>query len=306
MGRNVVLGCLSCSCFSLGTRASSSPGNGFASSSDSEGPPSKLVPLSPSETHASLSSGKGFAADAGSSQVHPSRSRISSCKLVPLRRDPALPNHAVGIDDQVISIIQLLEWEDETKVEVAVILHGFGGTGKTTLADAVVGALDIQGWNCSKVVPVQSMENIVESQLVIQEQAFIYVDNVTVRQEDLQKLLPKSCKKLIRLLLTVRDEMVADVISACVSRTHVYPIRPLPSQNTMELLCNKMGEAGMQMPHHHISQINKILKICDGVPVVLERVGAYICQSLDKDEAYRRVIEWSNDGKLLVPHKSIA
>ncbi|KAH9291593.1 hypothetical protein KI387_043213, partial [Taxus chinensis] len=53
-----------------------------------------------------------------------------------------------------------------------------------------------------------------------------------------------------------------------------------------------MGVAGtMQIP-----QINQILKICDGVPLVLERVGAYICQSLDKDEACRRVIEWSEDG----------
>lgn len=97
MGRNAVLGCLSCSCFS-------SPGKGYAnngfaadanngSSSDSE------VPLPPSGIHASLFSGNGFSADTGSSpdsEVRSSRihHEVPSYKLMPLPRDRAFPDHS--------------------------------------------------------------------------------------------------------------------------------------------------------------------------------------------------------------------
>ncbi|KAH9307411.1 hypothetical protein KI387_035322, partial [Taxus chinensis] len=207
----------------------------------------------------------------------------------------------VGIDDQVNSVIKLLQWENETNAAVAVILHGFGGTGKTTVAEAVVATLDIQGWDFSTVVPVQAEafgEGETHKDVQFEkEQAFIYMDNFMVPGEHLQKLLvlPKiNCKKL-RLLLTARDETVADVIKGCEIPTHVYPVGSLLSQDAcMELLCNKMGVAGTIL---QIPQINDILRICDGVPLVVERVGAYIFQSLDKDEAYRRVIEWSEDGE---------
>ncbi|KAH9307430.1 hypothetical protein KI387_035341, partial [Taxus chinensis] len=220
--------------------------------------------------------------------------QVPAWKLVPLPRHPAYPHHAVGIDDQVDRVIQLLEWENEGNV--AVILHGFGGTGKTTLADAVVARLDIQGWNFSTLVAVPDESRHQGEMIQLQEEpeqasSFIYMDNVMVPGEHLQKLLPNNCKKL-RLLVSARDEMVADVISGCGIHTHLYPVRPLPFHDARELLCNKMGVAGTMQ----ISQINQILTICDGVPLVLERVGAYICQSLDKDEACRRVIEWSEDG----------
>ncbi|KAH9307410.1 hypothetical protein KI387_035321 [Taxus chinensis] len=228
-------------------------------------------------------------------------STVEPWKLVALPRQRAYPHHAVGIDDQVNSVIKLLQWENETNAAVAVILHGFGGTGKTTVAEAVVATLDIQGWDFSTVVPVQAEafgEGETHKDVQFEkEQAFIYMDNFMVPGEHLQKLLvlPKiNCKKL-RLLLTARDEMVADVIKGCGIPTHVYPVGSLLSQDAcMELLCNKMGVAGTIL---QIPQVNDILRICDGVPLVVERVGAYICQSLDKDEAYRRVIEWSEGGE---------
>lgn len=230
-----------------------------------------------------------------------SMQEVPSCRLVPLPRQRAYPHHAVGIDDQVNRVIQLLEWENETKAAVAVILHGLGGTGKTTLADAVVARLDIQGWNGYTVEPSAGLVPVINYEDVQQEiqdmfgkelQAFIYIDNVTVGGNQLHKLLPNnSCNKKFRLLLTARDEMVADVLKECGIDAHVYPLKPLLPQDAMELLCKKMGVSGtMQTP-----QINEILKICDGVPLVLERVGAYIRQ--EKDEAYRRVIEWSKDGR---------
>ncbi|KAH9307427.1 hypothetical protein KI387_035338 [Taxus chinensis] len=259
MGRNGVL----YGCFSSKNRAPSSPDKLYDSSS----------------SHSEQLSNRGGGG-------------VPSFKLAPLSRQRAYPHHAVGIDDQVSSVIQLLEWENETNAAVAVVLHGLGGAGKTTVAEAVVATLDIQGWEYSTAVSVTDGNGREQGETQPEEQAFIYMDNFMVVGKHLHELVPKNCKKL-RLLVTARDEMVADVISGCGIRTHLYPVRPLPFHDARKLLCNKMGVAGTMQ----ISQINQILKICDGVPLVLERVGAYICQSLDKDEACRRVIEWSEDGK---------
>lgn len=265
-----------------------------------------------SETHAPGSSDKvkvyasSFADNSSSSSEDLSNrvEEVQSCKLEPLPRRRAYPQHAVGIDDQVNSVIQLLDWGNETEVAVAVILHGLGGTGKTTIADAVVARLDTQGWICSTVVPLESIGSNMticeDGQGEIQDkQTFIYIDNGMVRGEHILKLLPNSsCKQKLRLLVTARDEKVADVLSHSGIHTHVYSVKPLLSQDAMELLFKKMEvPVTMQIPDHHMTLINEILRICDGVPLVLERIGEYICQSQDKGEAYKRVIEWSNDGK---------
>lgn len=265
-----------------------------------------------SETHKPGSSDKvkvyasSFADNSSSSSEDLSNTveEVPSCKLVPLPRRRAYPQHAVGLDDQVNSVIQLLDWGNETEVAVAVILHGLGGTGKTTIADAVVARLDTQGWICSTVVPLESIGSNMticeDGQGEIQDkQTFIYIDNGMVRGEHIVRLLPNSsCKRKLRLLVTARDEKVADVLSHSGIHTHVYSVKPLLSQDAMELLFKKMEvPVTMQIPDHHMTQINEILKICDGVPLVLERIGEYICQSQDRGEAYRRVIEWSNDGK---------
>ena len=56
----------------------------------------------------------------------------------------------VGIEEQVKEIIDLLDWGTE-KSAIAIMLHGFGGLGKTTLADAVFSLVDIQGCKYSKI-----------------------------------------------------------------------------------------------------------------------------------------------------------
>lgn len=42
------------------------------------------------------------------------------------------PEYAVGIEEFLKEVIDLLEWESE-KISVAVILHNFGAMGKTIL-----------------------------------------------------------------------------------------------------------------------------------------------------------------------------
>lgn len=144
MGRNGVLGCLPCLCFP---------------STQEEVPSSDNVDASPSAPLQDIAASSACTVQ-----------QVPSCRLVPLPQQRVYPHHAVGIDDQVNCVIRHLEWENETNVAVAVILHGLGGTGKTTLANAVVARLDIQGWNCFTVDPREvPVRNFADVQQEIQD-----------------------------------------------------------------------------------------------------------------------------------------
>ncbi|KAH9295474.1 hypothetical protein KI387_039062, partial [Taxus chinensis] len=70
------------------------------------------------------------------------------------------PNDAVGIDDQITKVVQLLDWEDAKPV-VAVVIYGLGGSGKTMLAQVVYASLKDKlqlGWRHSQVTLVQNLE----------------------------------------------------------------------------------------------------------------------------------------------------
>lgn len=56
----------------------------------------------------------------------------------------------VGIEEPVKEVTDLLEWASEENA-LAIMLHGFGGMGKTTLADAVFSLLNLKGCKYSKV-----------------------------------------------------------------------------------------------------------------------------------------------------------
>jgi hypothetical protein len=184
-------------------------------------------------------------------------------KKAPLSR--RYPEHAVGVEEPAKEIIDLLECGSE-KNDIAVMLHGFGGLGKTTLADAVFSLLDIQGCKYAKVQlfkNIDSTPNIIELQSLILKDlmehgetvpdirahedgqrelglmlekvpAFIFIDNV-LGQDELGQLLPKDMSKAkkVRLLLTARD---IDVRRALKVKTIVYALKGLHDTEAMYLL----------------------------------------------------------------------
>lgn len=83
----------------------------------------------------------------------------------PLERE--YPTYAVGIEQPIKEVVELLEWESDKKA-VAVIVYGFGGVGKSTLADAVFARLHIEECKYSMVRlfdDITSTPNIVELQM---------------------------------------------------------------------------------------------------------------------------------------------
>ena len=147
----------------------------------------------------------------------------------------------VGIEKPLKKVIELPECGSDKNV-VVVTLHGFGGMGKTTLADAVFVRLlnaEIKGCRCpyvrlfddiTSVPDVVKLQKFIikaltmgeepkefqryeEGQLQIKsilekEMVFIYIDNV-LHPDALEWLLPKKMGKYarkLRLLLTARDK----------------------------------------------------------------------------------------------------
>eukprot|EP01018_Ginkgo_biloba_P001072 Gb_13428 [translate_table: standard] len=240
-----------------------------------------------------------------------------------LPRQNAYPHDAVGLEEQFYKVIQLLELQSETNA-VAVILHGFGGMGKTTLADAIFARLDIEDCKFSTIRLFENTESVPDitklqtwilqdltsskesvpdirrfedgrrllSDILEKEQAFIYIDNV-LKKDQLQKLLPKKLdnSKKLRLLLTARNEYIADVLKLCGIKTCIYSVEPLVSKAAKEFF------KGLNIDEIASEEIHKILDICNGIPLMLAVVGGYIFSSENKDEAYSKVIEWHKSGK---------
>jgi hypothetical protein len=94
---------------------------------------------------------------------------VKGCKLHPPKpRERPYPENAVGIEEPLKKVMELLEWESKESA-VAVILHGVGGMGKTTLAEAVFAEVHIEGCRFSKVIldDATSTPDIVKLQKVI-------------------------------------------------------------------------------------------------------------------------------------------
>ncbi|KAH9290818.1 hypothetical protein KI387_034935, partial [Taxus chinensis] len=171
---------------------------------------------------------------------------------------------AFGIDQQISEIVDLLEWNSD-KPAVAVVVHGIGGAGKTTLANSVYASLNLQGWRHSKVTLVQNLEvdpNIKKVQsdiledltgtkqivrdcgrgreklkyIIEKESVFLYIDNV-LRIRHLKDLLPNdlTARRKLRLLVTARKINVSSAIENCCDKEYSFDEnRILFSYNDLE------------------------------------------------------------------------
>ncbi|KAH9290086.1 hypothetical protein KI387_034203 [Taxus chinensis] len=248
------------------------------------------------------------------------------------KRDPPhfpTVSYAVGIEQQVVDVVKLLEL-DEEKPAVAVVVHGIGGSGKTTLADAVWSYLKdkLQGWRYSKIILIKNLErhpNVEEPQSLIledltgskqrvrdlesgreslkeimkKESIFLYIDNA-LYIEPLQELLPKevSTPKKLRLLFTARKTNVSQVMKDVGIRScKNYTMESLPIQAAIQVLCRKIDtERDANSILEERPLLNKIAEICRCCPLFLEVIGGYISKRENKVEAYEKVLDWLQHG----------
>ncbi|GLJ35379.1 hypothetical protein SUGI_0711510 [Cryptomeria japonica] len=237
--------------------------------------------------------------------------------------------YAVGIQKQIDEVVKRLKWESDSP-SIAVVVHGIGGSGKTTLADAVYHSLrdKLNGWKYSKITLPQYLkdyplvkelqsfiledltgkkEDVRDSEsgrqrlkeLMEKESIFLYIDNALFR-EPLQQLLPRDITnpKKLRLLLTARKTNISDVMEDCRIKYEIYPIEPLSLDAAIQVLRGKI------VPNRDTNSLSKerpevevIAQKCSSCPLFLEVVGGFLRRRRNEDEAYERVLQWMENGE---------
>lgn len=220
------------------------------------------------------------------------------------------PIHAVGLEESVKEVIDLLELESENRA-LAVVLHGVRGMGKTTLAEAVFSVASLQGCKYSWIKLFDNRESIPNitylqglilkdlkesrkiAEIIRHEEgqreladilrkvpAFICIDNV-VREDVLRLLLPEDLNsaKKVRLLITARNDSVG---RACPLKTRpiMYRVKRM-SRGWAEVLFNRKLFDDMKGKVNP-EQLEHILNICDGNPLMLIKVAKALCFDEDK------------------------
>ncbi|GLJ35919.1 hypothetical protein SUGI_0720660 [Cryptomeria japonica] len=232
---------------------------------------------------------------------------IQILNRIPITLPPtqgAVPN-AVGIDEARAKVIKLLDLEDQSNTR-GVVLYGVGGIGKTTLATAVFTSLKLDAYkhcrmniqqDCSesdlrqlqeqvlsdlfaqKIQPRNCVEGKELLSRLLRERAsrrvFLFMDNA-LRGSDLAKLLPEDLSCLpngSRILITTRKLNETDMVEEGGVKRYAYSVNYLSDAASKKLLCLKaLGSADKDFGKS--LDIDGLVKLCGGVPLVLEMVGS--------------------------------
>lgn len=260
---------------------------------------------------------------------HPARPREAARP-----REKEYPKNAVGIEEPLNSVTELLEWESAQRA-VAVLVHGFGGIGKTTLANAVYARYYVK--DCKHfVVRLNSAQNIEEMQKTIQEDlmggteegmtmsdgiegggtlefdedydrkrkirsllkneaVFLYIDNV-VKGNVLQELLSTWQLEDAKKLRVLITARDKDVLSGCKMKTVVYAMKTLPLDHGRSLLIKEIYNNVTDDIKGQIpdSDLEKMVDRSGGIPKLLELIAGAIRSEPDKAKA-RRIVMYDSE-----------
>ncbi|GLJ18991.1 hypothetical protein SUGI_0339520 [Cryptomeria japonica] len=210
---------------------------------------------------------------------------------------------AVGIKRAREEVIQLLDLNAQhtSPQAVVVVVHGFGGIGKTTLADEVYKHIDLQNYkhcrihmeqNCTKnslkVLQEQILNGLFDQNVTLtdcdhgrgmiwsffkkntNQPVFIYIDNA-LNKSDLKHLLPAELGDCIppnsRILVTTRNLRETEIFIDRNIQRQEYAVSPLPRTEARKILLKKVLE------YNDKKNIDALLKLCGGVPLLLEIIG---------------------------------
>ncbi|KAE8806428.1 Disease resistance RPP8-like protein 3 [Hordeum vulgare] len=206
----------------------------------------------------------------------------------------------VGTDGPKKEVLGLLTLT-EKKLKVVSIV-GFGGLGKTTLANQVYDDLDGQ-FDCKAFIPVSQkpdmprllnslrlklgineLSGICEVQDIIgqlrkhlaNKRYFIIVDDLWDQEawEIIRSAFPPNCNGS-RVIVTTRVEDVA--ISACsYHHENIYRMKPLGSEDSRRLFMNRVFGPENMCPSNYEEVSNEILKKCGGLPLAIITIASLL------------------------------
>ncbi|GLJ24101.1 hypothetical protein SUGI_0459590 [Cryptomeria japonica] len=213
----------------------------------------------------------------------------------------------VGMESARETVIQHLDLDAQDETPIVVVVYGFGGIGKTTLADAVYANISLQSYkhcriqmdqNCTKndlkILQEQILYGLFRENLKLnncddgrarllsslknnpEQLLFLYLDNA-LKSNDLEQLLPTDfCSCLppkSRVLVTTRNLKETNIFISSNIRRREYDVSPLPQIESRKLLLKKVPDYSDE------SNIHKLLELCGGVPLLLELAGSQLAMN---------------------------
>ncbi|GLJ51985.1 hypothetical protein SUGI_1104850 [Cryptomeria japonica] len=222
--------------------------------------------------------------------------------------NPVYPVRAVGIEMQVNEILDILRSTDQ--LSLAVVVYGFGGLGKTTLAEAVVSKMDLKNYNYSTIEIYQEQEknDFTRSQQRILKDCFPNYNGgkpvvLTDYKDDLKNLLPEELEDLPRgskILVTTRILQATDIFEGQPNLVHrPYHLQPLPDEEASKIMFKNQDKAATIRKE----DLNRILKICSGVPLALKIVGAQLHEQNYRVDRCSNIVEILEKGDTIKEEK---
>ncbi|GLJ19423.1 hypothetical protein SUGI_0350370 [Cryptomeria japonica] len=123
---------------------------------------------------------------------------------------------------------------------------------------------------------------------------FLYIDNA-LREEELSELLPEGLEDLgkhIRLLLTTRNLSATNVFKKKFRQE--YLVEPLQNTDAKKVLCKDAKNLDRIK-----DDVDEILNICDGVPLVLKIVGAHLENQGFKKDNCNQILSALKKGEVI-------
>eukprot|EP01018_Ginkgo_biloba_P018510 Gb_35001 [translate_table: standard] len=240
----------------------------------------------------------------------------------------------VGMDDQVEVVKQLLDIEGNSPA-LAVILYGFGGIGKSTLAASVIKKLYLAEFSFSRVkvyadsrdkfshiVKLQKdiifdlskekihLRNVDEgrqriAQILESKSTFLFIDNI-VDKNYVKELLPwnllkektmdlSAGKQKLRILVTSRENNVREVLNI---ECKDYSVHPISDDMAVELLRNTILENNQKITVVDFDEnvmMNAVAKACCGVPLLLDAYARHLKENRS-EQAYKDTLDSLKEG----------
>ncbi|GLJ13885.1 hypothetical protein SUGI_0221840 [Cryptomeria japonica] len=179
-----------------------------------------------------------------------------------------IPNFPVGIEKSVNDIVNLLRPTEEES-SVAVVIYGFGGIGKTTLAEAVLAKINLHHYNYTKVaLHREKEENDFKSlqQQILKECYPTYNNGKPVELQDRKdgrdRLLKASkCAKAKPILLFIDNGS---------SSYNLMELLPTYTEDALKVLFSDPATCD----NIENEYLERILRICRGVLLALKIISS--------------------------------